>query len=87
MNAARAPTGALGNRARLARPPARALAYERPSSDLQMEGNDACRSADRRVRARRMKRILFVTSNGTGLGHLTRSMAVARRLAPRSSAA
>ncbi len=25
-------------------------------------------------------RILFVTSNGTGLGHLTRSMAVARRL-------
>ena len=27
-----------------------------------------------------MKRILFLTSNGTGLGHLTRSMAVARRL-------
>jgi UDP:flavonoid glycosyltransferase YjiC (YdhE family) len=26
------------------------------------------------------KRILFITSNGTGLGHLTRSMAVARRL-------
>jgi len=25
-------------------------------------------------------RILFVTSNGTGLGHLTRSMAIARRL-------
>ncbi len=29
-----------------------------------------------------MKRVLFVTSNGTGLGHLTRSMAVARRLGP-----
>src|SRR5256885_9815974 len=28
------------------------------------------------------KRILFVTSNGTGLGHLTRSMAIARRLGP-----
>jgi UDP-N-acetylglucosamine--N-acetylmuramyl-(pentapeptide) pyrophosphoryl-undecaprenol N-acetylglucosamine transferase len=27
-------------------------------------------------------RILFTTSNGTGLGHLTRSMAIARRLAP-----
>jgi len=27
-------------------------------------------------------RILFVTSNGTGLGHLTRSMAIARRLGP-----
>src|SRR4051794_41695695 len=26
------------------------------------------------------ERILFATSNGTGLGHLTRSMAVARRL-------
>ena len=26
------------------------------------------------------ERILFVTSNGTGLGHLTRSMAIARRL-------
>ena len=29
-----------------------------------------------------MKRILFTTSNGTGLGHLTRSMAIARRLGP-----
>jgi UDP:flavonoid glycosyltransferase YjiC (YdhE family) len=28
------------------------------------------------------RRILFVTSNGTGLGHLTRSMAIARRLSP-----
>jgi UDP-N-acetylglucosamine--N-acetylmuramyl-(pentapeptide) pyrophosphoryl-undecaprenol N-acetylglucosamine transferase len=27
-------------------------------------------------------RILFITSNGTGLGHLTRSMAIARRLGP-----
>jgi UDP:flavonoid glycosyltransferase YjiC (YdhE family) len=27
-----------------------------------------------------MRRVLFVTSNGTGLGHLTRSMAIARRL-------
>ena len=27
-------------------------------------------------------RVLFMTSNGTGLGHLTRSMAVARRLDP-----
>ncbi|MEK6327201.1 MAG: glycosyltransferase [Actinomycetota bacterium] len=27
-------------------------------------------------------RVLFVTSNGTGLGHLTRSMAIARRLDP-----
>lgn len=27
-------------------------------------------------------RILFLSSNGTGLGHLTRSMAIARRLAP-----
>ena len=27
-----------------------------------------------------MSRILFTTSNGTGLGHLTRSMAIARRL-------
>ena len=25
-------------------------------------------------------RVLFVTSNGTGLGHLTRTMAIARRL-------
>ncbi|MDQ2676959.1 MAG: hypothetical protein M3Y34_09135, partial [Actinomycetota bacterium] len=25
-------------------------------------------------------RILFLSSNGTGLGHLTRSMAIARRL-------
>jgi UDP:flavonoid glycosyltransferase YjiC (YdhE family) len=30
----------------------------------------------------RAARVLFMTSNGTGLGHLTRSMAVARRLAP-----
>ncbi len=29
-------------------------------------------------------RILFTTSNGTGLGHLTRSMAIARRLADRA---
>ena len=28
------------------------------------------------------ERILFVTSNGTGLGHLTRSLAIARRLGP-----
>jgi UDP:flavonoid glycosyltransferase YjiC (YdhE family) len=28
------------------------------------------------------ERILFVSSNGTGLGHLTRSMAIARRLGP-----
>jgi UDP:flavonoid glycosyltransferase YjiC (YdhE family) len=28
------------------------------------------------------ERVLFVTSNGTGLGHLTRSMAIARRLGP-----
>ncbi len=28
------------------------------------------------------RRILFVSSNGTGLGHLTRSMALARRLRP-----
>ncbi len=28
------------------------------------------------------RRILFVTSNGTGLGHLTRSMAIARHLDP-----
>src|ERR687895_2498503 len=28
------------------------------------------------------ERILFVTSNGTGLGHLTRGMAIARRLGP-----
>jgi predicted glycosyltransferase len=25
-------------------------------------------------------RVMFVSSNGTGLGHLTRSMAIARRL-------
>ena len=30
----------------------------------------------------RARAILFVTSNGTGLGHLTRSMAIARRLDP-----
>src|SRR5919108_2019941 len=30
----------------------------------------------------RARTILFVTSNGTGLGHLTRSMAIARRLDP-----
>jgi UDP:flavonoid glycosyltransferase YjiC (YdhE family) len=29
-----------------------------------------------------MERILFLSSNGTGLGHLTRSMAIARRLGP-----
>ena len=29
-----------------------------------------------------MDRILFLSSNGTGLGHLTRSMAIARRLGP-----
>ena len=29
-----------------------------------------------------MSRLLFVTSNGTGLGHLTRGMAIARRLGP-----
>lgn len=29
-----------------------------------------------------MSRVLFVTSNGTGLGHLTRGMAIARRLGP-----
>jgi UDP:flavonoid glycosyltransferase YjiC (YdhE family) len=28
------------------------------------------------------ERVLFVTSNGTGLGHLTRCMAIARRLGP-----
>ncbi len=43
------------------------------------------RGVRRRVRARGLgmsgaRRILFVTSNGTGLGHLTRSMAIARRL-------
>ena len=47
----------------------------------------------RRLRAPRMtaadgprgerERILFVSSNGTGLGHLTRSMAIARRLGGR----
>jgi UDP:flavonoid glycosyltransferase YjiC (YdhE family) len=26
-----------------------------------------------------LSRVLFVTSNGTGLGHLTRGMAIARR--------
>jgi UDP:flavonoid glycosyltransferase YjiC (YdhE family) len=31
-------------------------------------------------------RILFTTSNGTGLGHLTRSMAIARRLSPEDEA-
>src|SRR4051812_43955572 len=30
----------------------------------------------------RARTILFVTSNGTGLGHLTRAMAIARRLDP-----
>jgi UDP:flavonoid glycosyltransferase YjiC (YdhE family) len=30
----------------------------------------------------RAARVLFMTSNGTGLGHLTRSMAIARRLDP-----
>jgi UDP:flavonoid glycosyltransferase YjiC (YdhE family) len=29
-----------------------------------------------------LTRLLFVTSNGTGLGHLTRGMAIARRLSP-----
>jgi UDP:flavonoid glycosyltransferase YjiC (YdhE family) len=29
-----------------------------------------------------LSRLLFVTSNGTGLGHLTRGMAIARRLGP-----
>jgi UDP-N-acetylglucosamine:LPS N-acetylglucosamine transferase len=29
-----------------------------------------------------MKRVLLISSNGTGLGHLTRSMAIARRLTP-----
>ena len=33
------------------------------------------------------RRILFTTSNGTGLGHLTRSMAIARRLDPGDRAA
>ena len=33
-----------------------------------------------RARARDRLRVLFTTSNGTGLGHLTRSMAIARRL-------
>jgi len=32
------------------------------------------------ARAASPARVLFVTSNGTGLGHLTRSMAIARRL-------
>jgi len=31
---------------------------------------------------RSTSRVLFMTSNGTGLGHLTRSMAIARRLDP-----
>jgi UDP:flavonoid glycosyltransferase YjiC (YdhE family) len=30
--------------------------------------------------SRERRRVLFVTSNGTGLGHLTRAMAIARRL-------
>jgi UDP:flavonoid glycosyltransferase YjiC (YdhE family) len=38
--------------------------------------SDGGASADAR------NRVLFTTSNGTGLGHLTRSMAIARRLGP-----
>jgi Glycosyltransferase family 28 C-terminal domain len=38
-----------------------------------------CRSARRAGIARRKRRILFVTSNGVGIGHLTRMLAVARR--------
>ena len=34
-----------------------------------------------------MSRVLFVTSNGTGLGHLTRGMAIARRFDPGTDAA
>lgn len=33
-------------------------------------------------RERRIRPVLFMTSNGTGLGHLTRGMAIARRLDP-----
>lgn len=33
-----------------------------------------------------MRRVLFATSNGTGLGHLNRAMAIARRLPPGSEA-
>ena len=49
-------------------------------------GQPRRRAAGRRLRAPRMTaddgsaRVLFVSSNGTGLGHLTRSMAIARRL-------
>ncbi|MEO7198571.1 MAG: hypothetical protein ABIZ50_08880, partial [Solirubrobacterales bacterium] len=32
----------------------------------------------------RPPRVLFATSNGTGLGHLNRAMAITRRLPPRS---
>src|SRR5690606_6765409 len=32
------------------------------------------------VNRRQHERVLFISSNGTGLGHLTRSMAIARRL-------
>jgi UDP:flavonoid glycosyltransferase YjiC (YdhE family) len=38
--------------------------------------------SDRGAATRAPSRILFTTSNGTGLGHLTRSMAIARRLGP-----
>jgi UDP:flavonoid glycosyltransferase YjiC (YdhE family) len=38
--------------------------------------------SDRGAATRAPGRILFTTSNGTGLGHLSRSMAIARRLGP-----
>jgi len=39
-------------------------------------------ASGRSLPSARPLRILFTTSNGTGLGHLTRSMAIARRLEP-----
>ena len=56
----------------------------RRSTRLEREGYHCApvlrRSYERTPRGLRALRVLFTTSNGTGLGHLTRSMAIARRL-------
>ena len=64
--------------------------YERTLAALARRGQPRRRArcstptsaSGERDRMADAERILFVTSNGTGLGHLTRSMAIARRLDP-----
>lgn len=72
--------GALIHRGRLARLIGPPTGAPKPVADRPAIGRGEGGTARPRVRSRRP--VLFVSSNGVGLGHLTRLLAVARRSRP-----